>query len=417
MAARILLALLLWAALLAPGCGDGTTSPEGYVPRDLTAAEQQVVQSENVFGLSLFRTVADAAAPDENVFVSPFSVSMALGMTANGAAGTTLQAMLNTLGFSGLGMHDVNASYLGLMDLLPGLDPDVAFNVANSIWYRQGYSFNQSFFDTCTAYFDAAVREIDFDGMSAVDTINAWVSEKTRGKIEEILEPPIGGDVVMYLINAIYFLANWEYEFDPALTEEAPFYLPDGSTVSVSLMRQPAEDEESVYMCYSNSSFQAVDLPYGNGLYSMTVLLPRPGVDIDSLIGEFSPENWETYMAGFEEKEGRIFLPKFEIECKYLLNNALISMGMGIAFDWSLADFTGMRPEGGLWISRVIHKTYVKVDEEGTEAAAVTVVEMIETEFNSFEMRVDRPFIFAIRESHSGTILFMGKIVNPVPGD
>lgn len=414
MNSRLAVAILISAPLLLLHCGDQPPSPGTGLPPQLSEAEQRLVNSQNVFGLNLFRETVAAGEQDANVFISPLSVSMALGMTANGARGTTLEAMMNTLQFSGMTMHEMDSSYRGLIDLLTGLDPETVFSIANSIWYRDTRVFRQEFFDTCEYYFDASVQALDFSKDEAVDIMNAWVADKTHGKIEEVLEPPIPADVVMYLINAIYFLGTWMYEFDPALTEYAPFHLPDASTVTCELMMQPGPGEESDYLYYANDGFQAVDLPYGDGWYSMTVLLPRYGVDIDSLIGEFTQENWDAYMAGFEETTGRVFLPKFEIEYDLLMNDVLTNLGMGIAFTPAEADFTGMREEGQLWISRVIHKTYVKVYEEGTEAAAVTVVEMTESVSDSFEMRVDRPFIFAIREKHSGTILFMGKIVNPL---
>ncbi len=413
MTKRLFIAALMCLSIAILSCGDQSSSPDSDEPPQLSEAEQHLVNSQNVFGLKLFREIVAEDTDGANIFISPLSVSMALGMTANGARGTTLEAMMNTLEFSGLTMGEMNSSYRSIIDLLTGLDPETVFSIANSIWYREGCVFKQEFFDTCATYFDAVVRALDFSDDAAVDTINAWVEEKTHGKIDEVLEPPIAPDVVMYLINAIYFLGTWAYEFDPALTSGALFYLSDGSSVTCDMMQQPGDEEESEYRYYSNDEFQAVDLPYGDGWYSMTVLLPRMGVDIDSLISEFAPENWDAWMSGFEEKDGRIYLPKFEIGYYLLMNNALGSLGMGIAFDPGNADFTGMRDEGQLWISRVIHKTYVKVDEEGTEAAAVTVAEMTTGEGDSFTMRVDRPFVFAIRERHSGTVLFLGKIVNP----
>lgn len=416
MAGRVLIAVLISLCVVLVNCGDKSVSPGGAEPRQLSGTEQELVNSQNVFGLGLFRETVAAEPSDSNVFISPLSVSMALGMTANGARGTTLEAMMSTLEFSGLTMNEMDSCYRSLMDLLTGLDPETVFNIANSIWYRDTRVFKEEFFDTCRYYFDAEVRALDFSKDEAVDTMNAWVKEKTEGKIEEVLEPPIPAAVVMYLINAIYFLGTWMYEFDPALTADVPFYLPGGSTVTCEMMQQPGAEEESDYLYYSDSDLEAVDLPYGDGWFSMTVLLPKPGIDIDALIGEFSQEKWDAYIAGLEEKPGRIYLPKFEIEYDLLMNDVLTAMGMGIAFDRVRADFTGMRDEGELWISRVIHKTYVRVYEEGTEAAAVTVVEMTESASDSFVMRVDRPFIFAIREKHSGTILFIGKIVNPLEG-
>ncbi len=413
MTLRFLTAALICVSLLALSCGDQPTSPAETGGPVITEAERSVIDSNNAFGLDLFREVNTAAAQDENIFISPFSASMALGMTANGARTTTLEAMMNTLGFSGLSMHQMDLSYRSLIDKLTGLDPETVFEIANSIWYDDGHVFRQDFLDTCRTYFDAAVRPLNFAGPNAADTINAWVEDKTHGKIDRIIEPPIGEDVVMYLINAIYFLGTWLHEFDPALTSEVPFYLPGGSSVTCDMMQRPGDEEKCEFMYLANDLFQAVDLPYGDGWYSMTVFLPGPGVEIDSVIGEFSRDNWDAWVAGFAVEEGRVYLPRFEIEYDLLMNDALTALGMGIAFSAYGADFTGMRDEGGLWINRVIHKTYVRVDEEGTEAAAVTAVEMVESSEGPFEMSVNRPFILAIREKHSGTILFIGKIVDP----
>jgi serpin B len=410
---RLLAKIIVLVTLAVASCGEQSTAPENNTPRLLTDAEQRVVDADNAFGLKLFREIAAAEMDTENIFISPLSVSMALGMTANGAAGATLEAMMNTLEFSGLGMHEMNSSYRSLIDLLTGLDSETEFNIANSIWYREDRVFRQEFFDTCSTYFDAVVRGLDFSQGGVADTINAWVEDKTNGKIEDILEPPIPETVVMYLVNAIYFLASWTSEFDPALTSQAPFHLPDGSSVTCDLMQQPDDEEVCEYMYYRDQGVQIVDLPYGNGHYSMTILLPGVLTDMDSLIADCTVENWSAWMDSLEATDGMIYLPKFEIEYDLLMNDVLTTLGMGIAFDPWRADFTGMREEGELWINRVIHKSYVKVDEEGTEAAAATVVEMVETEVGSFIMRVERPFIFAIREKHSGIILFVGKIANP----
>jgi len=412
---RFLAAMLVLASLGIFNCGEQSTTPGDDTPRALSAAEEQVVDAYNAFGLSLFREIVAGEKPD-NVFISPLSVSMALGMTANGAAGLTLEAMLNTLEFSGLEMQEVNESYRGLIDLLGGLDPETEFSIANSIWYRENYIFREEFLNTCRQYFDAVVRELDFGGEGAVDTINAWVEDKTNGKIEDILQGPIDPLVVMYLINAIYFLGTWTYEFDPALTTPADFHLPDGSTASCNMMQRPGEEEESAFLYYSDEEVQAVDLPYGAGWYSMTILLPQSAMGIDSFISGLTEDDWDAYTAGLEETQGRVYLPRFQLEYELLMNDVLISMGMGIAFDPMRADFSGMREQGDLFISRVIHKSYVDVNEEGTEAAAATVVEMKETAVDSFVMRMDRPFVFAIREKHSGTILFIGKVLNPGQG-
>jgi serpin B len=299
-----------------------------------------------------------------------------------------------------------------VIDLLTALDRDVIFEIANSIWYRPQLNPFQDFLDACAVYFDSEIRPLDFSRRDAPDTINAWVSEKTHGKIEEIISGPIHPLTLMYLINAIYFLGNWTYEFDPELTSDDWFIPGDGAPIACRMMQRPGPDDVSEFSYYETDDFQAVDLPYAGGWFSMTVILPREGVSIDHIIAGCDHETWAGWTAGFQPCDGRIEMPKFEIEYEESLNTALKTMGMGIAFRDG-ADFTRISDNADLYISSVRHKTYVRVNEAGTEAAAVTVVQMGTTSVpNVFEMRADRPFLFAIRESHSGTVRFIGKMVN-----
>jgi len=377
--------------------------------RELTPAEKGLVEADNKFGLKLFKEVVFEEEPDTNIFISPLSVSMALGMTYNGADGSTEEAMRATLELSDLTLEEINESYKSLIEYLVGLDPEVEFNIANSIWYRQEWTFEEDFLDRCETYFNALVSGLDFNDPNAKDIINAWVSENTNGKIEEIVDyiDPLD---VMFLINAIYFNGTWTYKFDENLTHEDTFHLLDDSQVLCEMM-----EVEGDFQYFENSDFQAIDLPYGYECFSMTIFLPQPDKNIDSLILELSQENWNQWINNFYINSVNLQFPKFTLEYDIKLNNVLSALGMGIAFNPGLADFTKMYKDGGLFISRVKHKTYIKVDEEGTEAAAATSVVMSYTSVGGgvLHMRVDRPFIFAIRENHSGTILFIGKIVNP----
>jgi serpin B len=371
-----------------------------------------LISSFNGFGLRLFRDVV-LDEPDSNVFISPLSVSMALGMTLNGAAGQTEQAMKTTLGFSGMDMQAIDECYESLMELLVNLDPGVDFRIANSIWYALDRELEQSFFDMCENYFDAQVTGMNFASPDASSTINAWVEDKTNGRIERIVGDVIPRETVMFLINAIYFLGSWTHQFDPDLTIDWDFEGPGGATVPCKMMQRPEAGEASEFRHFDNGDVEGVDLPYADGLFSMTVILPPSGTDIDSLIGELDEETWDSWIGSFATEDGRLMMPRFEIEYDLELKEILSTMGMQIAFS-DFADFTRMRSTGGLMISRVKHRTFVKVDEEGTEAAAVTCVGMIDVALpDEFEMRVDRPFIFAIRENHSGTVLFMGRITDP----
>jgi serine protease inhibitor len=395
--------LCCWVLLVQ--CSDKSTTPTPTPPRDLTAAEKELVSSGNKFGLKLFREIVSQEG-DKNVFISPLSVSMALGMTYNGADGSTQEAMQNTLELQGMSLEDVNKSYRSVNDLLRGLDPRVTFQIANSIWYRQGFEVESTFVDLNQTYFDAVVSALDFADPSAVVTINNWVNEKTNGKIDKIIER-IPNNTVMYLIDAIYFKGTWKLRFDPRKTAAQPFHLSNGFEKSCQMMAMPETKIASFY----TREFMAVDLKYGDGDYSMAILLPHSDMNLDSVMSQLNDENWLSWLGQFETRDLALQVPKFEIEFEKSLKDALGAMGMAIAFTDS-ADFTGINRLGNLLITEVKHKTYVKVDEEGTVAAAVTSVGVGYTSA-PFEFVVDRPFLFVIHENHSGTILFMGKIVDP----
>jgi serine protease inhibitor len=400
----MLAVLCCWVLLVQ--CADKSTPPPTPTPaRDLTTAEKQLVASDNKFGLKLFREIV-AQEGNKNIFVSPLSVAMALGMTYNGANGATQEAMQNTLDLQGMSLEDVNKSYRSVIDLLGGLDPKVTFQIANSIWYRQGFEVEPTFVDLNKTYFDAVVRALDFADPSAVVTINSWVSENTNGKIDKIIER-ISDRTVMYLIDAIYFKGIWKLQFDPEETYTGTFHLPDGSVKSCQMMSMP----ESWIAYFETREFSAIDLKYGDGNYSMAILLPHSNMNLDSVMAQLTDENWQSWLGQFQLQTWELQIPKFEIEYEKSLKDVLSALGMGIAFS-DFADFTGINRQGNLQISEVKHKTYVKVDEEGTEAAAATSVE-IRWVSVPIPFTVDRPFLFVIHENHSGTILFMGKIVDP----
>jgi serine protease inhibitor len=402
--------LFIVILLLIFGC-DVTEPTEPL--RELTSSEVELVEADNSFGLKLFKEI-NSKETNSNIFISPLSISMALGMTYNGARESTEEAMRTTLEFGDLSMGEINESYKSLIELLRSIDSDVEFNIANSIWYRDDWSFEQDFFERCRDYFDARVSALDFNQNTAArDTMNNWVDQNTNGKIEEIVDYVDPVNDVMFLINAIYFNGTWTCQFNEEDTKDDLFYLPGDLTKECKMMEVLSE-----FRCFGNSSMEAIDIPYGNGNYSMTVILPRYGHDIDGLISELTQEKWDEWMSSFSEDSVNLFLPKLKLEYKTdeKLLLALSDMGMGIAFNSEEADFTGMYGPGGIWIGRIIHKTFLEVDEEGTEAAAATVVAMTTGigDEGYPTICVDRPFLFAIRESHSGTILFIGKIVDPV---
>jgi serpin B len=326
-------------------------------------------------------------------------------VTLNGAAGQTFDEMRSALQFSNASLADIDAGYKSLIQLLTTLDPSVTMQIANSIWYRNTFPVNKPFLDVATSSFDATVSPLDFgDAAGSLAKINGWVDTKTNHRISSILDA-IDRNDVMFLINAIYFKAGWRDKFDPAKTADAPFHGVSGDH-SLPLMHRSAE------MAYAETStYQAVDLPYGDSAFTMTVVLPKDGSSVDAVAASLTTDSWNTLTASFRTSLIDLSLPKMKLEWEKSLIPELNALGMHAAF--TNADFTPMSPLGNqLYISQVKQKTFVNVDEEGTEAAAVTVVGVTLTSAPlSRTMRVDRPFIFAIRERLTGTVLFMGKIV------
>ncbi len=398
-----ILALALFAS-----CKDDPTVPDPIVtPPEFTSLEKQAFSSANTFGFRLL-AAANAEQAGKNLFISPLSVSIALGMTLNGAEGTTFDSMQAALNLGELTRQQINDSYRTILTALPLLDPLVTFDNANSLWYRTGFSVEPSFIADNTSAFNAEVRSLDFSSAGAVDIINGWINEKTHEKIPKVLDT-IDPSVVMFLINALYFKGTWTYQFAPDQTVDGPFTRPDGSTVTCRMMHQKADLRYGV-----TDSVQVIDLPYGGGAYSMTVLLPAAGADIDAFASSLSDERWQSLTGGLQESEVVLSFPRFKLEYGQYLPGPLSAMGMGIAFT-PAANFSRINPNFPLAISDVIHKTFVEVNEEGTEAAAVTVVSIYVTSVQPHEIRmdVDRPFLFAIREHSTGGIIFIGKIVDP----
>ena len=394
--------------LAAAGCAGPATGPSDAVgeiiqlPRALSAAEVEIIKANNRFAFDL---LMQANRPNGNLFLSPLSASMALGMTMNGAMGDTWNQIRDTIGVGSLAEEEINASYQSLLELLVGLDPAVATAIGNSVWTRQGFPVHSGFLEAVRKTFHAEVAELDFASPSASERINGWVKDATHGRIEDIVPAQIPAAVVMYLINAIYFKGSWTLRFDPSDTRPEPFHLDDGSIRTVPLMTLRGD-----FSYQANSRFQAVDLPYGGGAYSMTVLLPQRGVSVDDLATSLGAVEWKEIVDSFRETDLRLFLPRFRIAHERTLNDDLAALGMVDAFD-DRADFTRLSPVDGLSISEVKQKSWVEVNEEGTEAAAATVVAVRETSVSV--VRADRPFLFLIRERLSGTILFVGKLASP----
>jgi serpin B len=404
-AAAALASSIACAAATGPHDGGSQAPALDALPRSLTGAERSTIAAANEFSLSLFRTVS-AAQKDSNVFMSPLSASMALGMATNGASGATLDQMRAALSLGGVSPADIDAGYKGLIALLRGLDPAVQLGVANSVWYRNDFPIQQSFLDVVTSSFDARASALDFGNPASAGTINGWVSDATGGRIPSIIET-ISPQDVMFLINAIYFKGSWRDRFDAAQTRDASFHGVTGDR-PMRLMQRSGN-----VRYFETGDLQAADLPYGNSAFNMTVLLPREGLGVEALAASLQTSQSLFSTDQFREMEVDFAMPRFKLQWERSLNGDLKTLGMRDAFDAGAADFTRMSPRGReLYLTVVKQKTFVEVNEEGTEAAAATSVGVGVTSLPTRPtMRVDRPFIFIIRERLSGTILFMGKIV------
>lgn len=408
-------AIALPAAALAllAACSGPSTSPDSresppvltQLPRQLTAAERATVAAGNDFSLALFRAVNAATPADRNVAISPFSASVALGMTMNGAGGETYDAMQRTLGLAGRSEEEINTAYRDLWKLLAELDPSVTITSANAIFHRRELAVAQPFARLSHDYFDATVRGLDFDDQQAsLATINGWASEHTNGRIPEVLQG-IEREQVMFLLNALYFKGEWRSRFDVSRTQPGPFLGADGRMRTVPLMQA----SNMPLMIGGDATAEVGELPYGNGAYAMTIVLPRAGQPVDDFVAALTPARWAALLGALGEARREVVLPRFTLEYSGKWNDVLTGMGMGIAFT-DRADFgrlfdSSARPV----LDFVKQDVFLAVDEVGTEAAAVTTVGVGLVSMPA-PFRVDRPFVFAIRERLTGTILFVGTV-------
>lgn len=369
----------------------------------------QLINANTTFGFKLFQEILKQDRT-QNVFVSPTSIAIALTMTYNGASGETQQAMAKALELQGMSLQDINQANETLKASLENADPDVQLAIANSLWANQGIPFKPEFLQSNRQFYKAKVTELDFARQDAPRIINNWVRENTRGKIDQIIQR-IQPDDVLFLINAIYFKGNWSEEFDKSQTTNRPFYLANGTSKQHPMMAQSGK-----YQYYENDTFQAISLPYGDGRLSFYVFLPSQSTNLDTFQQQLTPENWQQWSNQFRMRHGAIQLPRFKFDYEIQLNNALKALGMESVFDDARANFSNMTSQPVV-IDEVKHKTFVEVNEEGTEAAAATSIAIAPTSLSMpetpFQMIVNRPFFCAIRDNQTGIILFMGSIREP----
>lgn len=404
MKAKYFLPIILISAVFASSCDKESKKVKDI---ELSTKQKQIVESGNEFSLNLLR---EYAAEDGNFMISPLSVDYALAMTANGARNNTLTQMLAVLDFADYDIEEFNSYFKFIMEELQELDPLVQLSIANSIWYHNEFSVLQNFLDVNVEYYNAEVQALDFANPESVNIINNWVADKTNDKITKIINE-IPASSVMYLINAVYFYGEWKYEFDPDNTQQQSFYTTNDNPVQVDMMKL-----ETNLKYYIDEEVSIVELPYGRGNYVMDILIPASGSTAAELIDQLDNEYWSQLTDAMTQDSVVFSMPKWKFEYETLLNTPLQNMGMTDLFTEGVADLSGINSNGGLYVSRVIHKTYIEVDEAGTEAAAVTAVEVGVTSVNPNQptyITADRPFVFIIRESDTNIILFEGVVKNP----
>ena len=398
--------LLLLPILALGACQDGTgPNPQGDalrgLPRALTSAEQDALTANTRFGLDLFRTVS-RARPGRNVVLSPLSASFALGMALNGAGSATRDSMRAVLGWGNRSDQEINDAYRGLATLLPSLDPKVQFTSANSIWIDQSFPVLASFVNTNRSYFGAQVQNLDFRSAGAPGIINQWVSSATNDRIPHLLDA-IDADEVLLLINAIWFKGSWRERFEAAHTQSGWFHNAAGDSTLVPMMSRHGR-----VRLLSGPTWSGGEQAYGNGAYSLLIFMPIGGATVEGLADSLTSATWANATRDTSYGTLDVSMPRFRLADDNSLKDALTSLGMGIAFSDG-ADFSRIA-NAALTISRVQQKSWLDVNEEGTEAAAATVVGIGTTSSAPVSFVVDRPFVFAIRERFSGAILFIGKV-------
>ncbi|MBK6963305.1 MAG: serpin family protein [Bacteroidales bacterium] len=399
--------LMISVLILLIGCSkDNPSGPKDPKPVNLTEKTRQVINVSNGFGVNLFRETAVTA--EGNLMLSPLSATAALSMLLNGCESATYTQIRDMLGYQDLTMEEINETYQNLSEQLLSLDPEIQLALANAVWYRQDFQVKSPFLAQLTDAYDARSEALDFANPTALTTINNWASDNTNGKITKVLEQ-IEPDAVMFLMNALYFKGTWTYQFDKSTTGPVPFKPETGSAVNVEMMKG-----NFPFKVYADNSCTAIEMNYGQQNFAMDIIIPNG--TLSGYLEGFTGETWQAITDGLDAitnpEKLEITLPKFKFEYEKYLNDQLKSLGMTDAFDPALADLSGIS-DADIYVSFVKQNTFVDMNEEGTEAAAVTTIGIVETSA-PMPVIIDKPFIFAIRERMSNTLLFIGKVDMPV---
>lgn len=420
--------LLVAAALALAGCGGNgeNTGPDfGGMKRNVTPADvdkatksltkgktARLPAAANDFGFRLLNILAKAEG-DGNVLISPPSVSTALAMAYNGASGTTEDAMAKTLAFEGFELGELNDAEKQMLTVLAGPDPKVKLDIANSMWIKTGFDVKREFVGRLEDSFGAKPTVLDFANPESPKTINNWIEQATQGKIKDMVTT-LDQDARLLLINAVYFKGLWQKPFDPQATHDLDF-----TTLAAKKKKVPMMSLKADFPYTKGDKYSAVRLPYGSGRLGMVILLPNEGTSVKDLLKTVTPRSWIEMSAKMPPIEGTVVIPKFKMDYTAGLVEPLRALGMGVAFT-AQADFSGMRDQKDLFIGDVLHKTFIELTEEGTEAAAATKVEMVVTAApanpKEFNFVADRPFLYAIEDKETGMLIFLGILGDPNPG-
>ncbi len=374
------------------------------------ADRSSLVSADTGFAFGLLKELVKEQ-PANNVFISPYSISTVLQMVCNGAAGTTRDQMAQVLGTSGLEPVALNQAFKDLDTSVRSAQTNVALNIANAIWYSAGIEVKPAFASLNKDFYGATMDALDFANPGAAGIVNAWAEKNTSGRIKNIIAGRLPGDTRMVLANAIYFKGSWDRKFDPKATKERPFHLLAGGQKQLLMMQQTGEFEYQ-----EGNGCQAVRLPYAGRRLGMYVLLPEPGSNVNTLLATLTDQVWQNQLLRqLLRRKGTIVLPRFKLEYGAELKPPLQAMGLTLPFNRT-ADFSGMSASA-LYLSAVKHKSFVEVNEEGTEAAAATVgivsLAVVRPVTPPFEMVVDHPFLFLIADNLTRAILFVGVVFEP----
>ena len=397
-------------SLFLQSCNKTTSEdfPIDPVPLELTTDQVFLIESENTFAFDIFKNILQSSGESENIIISPLSISYALSMTLNGANGTTLDAITEALRVKGIPNEKINISYNNLTEALLNLDKRVNISIANSVWTENNFVVKAPFIDILTNYYNSESKSFDINDPLSPDQINLWIESKTDGLIKNMVEK-LNENTVMLLINAIFFKGKWKSQFESDKTVTGPFVKPDGVIAEVPMMKQKSD-----FKIFNGEGFVLAEFPYGQSNFVMDLILPDENVDMDNIIQILNSDSLREWIGKMIFTETDLSFPRFKYGYKKQLKESLTNMGMGIAFTEN-ADLSNIS-DLGILINDVTHQAFIETNEEGTRAAAATIVDIGLTSMpaDPFVLNIDHSFLYLIRETSTNTIIFLGRVADPL---